>query len=249
MTENSVSKIAVFGAGIMGRGIAQAFLMGGYEVSLLSRTDRTLDAAKRHISESLEKMKARDLVSDPKERLSRLSLTRDRAEALEGAILLSEAIEEDLEVKRGVFLEAERLAGKETVFATNASHLDPEAIFEPLATRYRCLIAHWFNPAQLIPLVEVAKLSGTDEKYWHVAIDILKRAGKTAVKLKKPVQGLIINRLFSAMAREAIHLLDSGVADPCEMDEAVKASIGIRIFCLGVFKTMDLGDRGSRASL
>jgi 3-hydroxybutyryl-CoA dehydrogenase len=93
----------------------------------------------------------------------------------------------------------------------------------------------------LIPLVEVARLSYTDEVYWEKTVEILKKAGKVAVKLKKPIQGLLINRIFSAMAREACYLCDSGVADVEDIDEAIKATIGLRNFCIGVFKTMDLG--------
>jgi 3-hydroxybutyryl-CoA dehydrogenase len=234
-------KIAVFGGGIMGRGIAQAFLMGGCRVALLSRSQDTLAQARAHIQTSLAGLQASALLADPEAALNRLTLTRDRAEALQGARLLAEAVDEDLAVKRRLFAEAEALAGPETIFATNTSHLDPEAVFSELATRRRCLAAHWFNPAQLIPLVEVAKLSHTDEDCWETAVALLKAVGKMAVKLKKPIQGLLINRLFCALAREACYLNDQGVADVEEIDEAVKATIGIRNFCIGVFKTMDLG--------
>jgi 3-hydroxyacyl-CoA dehydrogenase len=89
--------------------------------------------------------------------------------------------------------------------------------------------------------VEVAKLSYTDPALWEWTVGLLRSCGKTAVKLKKPIQGLLINRLFSAMAREAIYLRDLGVADAEEIDEAVKATIGVRNCAIGVFKTMDLG--------
>jgi 3-hydroxybutyryl-CoA dehydrogenase len=240
-TSSAGEKITVFGGGIMGRGIAQAFLMGGHKVSLLSRKETTLSAAKTHIAASLETLGTFGLVQDPKGTLERLSLTTDKAEALDGAVLLAEAIDEKLELKREVFAECERFASAETIFTTNASHLNPEDIFSNLATRRRCLAAHWFNPAQLIPLVEVAKLSYTDEVYWDKTVDILKKAGKAAVKLKKPIQGLLINRLFCAIAREACYLNDIGVADVAEIDEAVMATFGIRNFCIGLFKTMDLG--------
>ena len=155
--------------------------------------------------------------------------------------MVAEAIEESLEAKRALFSECERLAPKEAVLATNASHLDPEEIFVRLQSKGRCLAAHWFNPAQLIPLVEVARLSYTEESHFEKAVGMLKAAGKVAVKLKRPIQGLIINRIFCAMAREACHLLEAGVADVSEIDEAIKATIGIRGFAIGVFKTMDLG--------
>jgi 3-hydroxybutyryl-CoA dehydrogenase len=101
--------------------------------------------------------------------------------------------------------------------------------------------ARWFNPARLIPLVEVAKLSRATAATQDRTVAILKAAGKVAVKLKKPIQGLLINRIFCAMAREACHPLEEGVADADQIDEAVKATIGIRNFAIGVFKTMDLG--------
>ena len=225
----------------MGRGIAQAFLMGGHPVTLLSRTQTTLDQARNHIQASLESLASFGLLSDAQAALGRLTLTRDRAEALTGIVLLAEAVDEDLAVKRALFAECEKLAPAEAVFATNASHLDPEEIFSGLETRERCLAAHWFNPAQLVPLVEVARLSYTGAAYWEKTVALRRAAGKTAVKLKKPIQGLIVNRLFSALAREACYLLDQGVAEAEEIDEAVKATIGIRNFCIGVFKTMDLG--------
>ncbi|MDR1920698.1 MAG: 3-hydroxyacyl-CoA dehydrogenase family protein [Candidatus Adiutrix sp.] len=238
---SSREKVAVFGGGIMGRGIAQAFLMGGYRATLLSRSEATLAAARAHIAASLEKLGSFGLARDPEGALARLTTTTDKAEALKGAVLLAEAIDERLEAKQELFAECERWADSETIFATNASHLDPEEIFSGLASRKRCLAAHWFNPAQLVPLVEVARLSYTEAVYWEKTVEMLKRAGKTAVKLKKPIQGLLINRLFCALAREACHLNDIGVADIEEIDEAVKATIGLRNFCIGVFKTMDLG--------
>jgi 3-hydroxybutyryl-CoA dehydrogenase len=240
MTKTDI-KIAVLGAGIMGRGIAQAFAMGGSRVALLSRKEATLASAMAHIGTNLELLGSFELVADPRGALGRLSPTTNLAQALDGAALIAEAIDEALPAKRALFSKCERLAGPRAIFATNASHLDPEDIFAHLATRDRCLAAHWFNPAQLIPLVEVAKLSGTGEEPFERAVGILRGAGKVAVKLKKPVQGLLVNRLFCAMAREACHLLELGVADAEDIDEAVKNTIGIRNFAIGVFKTMDFG--------
>ncbi|MDL2259850.1 3-hydroxyacyl-CoA dehydrogenase family protein [Deltaproteobacteria bacterium OttesenSCG-928-K17] len=242
MTVIPGTKIAVFGGGIMGQGICQALLMGGYDIALCDISPQALDTAKAHIKTSLEDLHKAELLKDPAGALGRLSLTTDRAEALKGAVMLMEVIFEDLEVKRSFFAECEQYADAETIFATNTSHLNPEDIFSQLKTRHRAVAAHWFNPAHLIPLVEVAKLSYTDEKYWLKTVDILNDAGKVAVAMKKPVQGLIINRIFSAMAREACYLNDQGVADVEEIDKAIMATIGYRQFCIGVFKTMDLGN-------
>ncbi|MDL2226221.1 3-hydroxyacyl-CoA dehydrogenase family protein [Deltaproteobacteria bacterium OttesenSCG-928-M10] len=234
-------KIAVFGGGIMGRGICQAFLMGGYKVHLCSRTSRTILSAEAHIRASLENLQIYGLLKDAKDAMSRLTTGTDKAEALDGAMMLMEVISENLELKKSFFAECEKYADPEAIFASNTSHLDPEAIFADLDTKHRCLIAHWFNPAQLMPLVEVAKLSYTDPVYWEKTVAMLKDAGKVAVKIKRPIQGLLINRLFTALIREACYLNDLGIADVEEIDEAIKASIGIRNFCIGVFKTIDLG--------
>lgn len=241
MTIKPGTKIAVFGGGIMGQGICQALLMGGYEVTLCDISQEALETAKAHIKTSLEDMGTAGLLKNPAGALSRLTITTDKAVALKGAILLMEVIFEDLKVKREFFAECEKYADPETIFATNTSHLNPEDIFSELKTNHRAVAAHWFNPAQLIPLVEVAKLSYTDEKYWHKTIELLNDAGKVAVAMKKPIQGLIINRIFSAMAREACYLNDQGVAEVEEIDKAIMATIGFRQFCIGVFKTMDFG--------
>lgn len=241
MTVTPGTKIAVFGGGIMGQGICQALLMGGYDITLCDISQNSLETAKAHIKTSLEDLHKFELLADPQGALRRLSLTTDQAEALKGAVMAMEVIFEDLEVKRAFFAECEKHADPETIFATNTSHLNPEEIFSTLKSRHRAVAAHWFNPAQLIPLVEVAKLSYTDEKYWLKTVDILNAAGKVAVAMKKPVQGLIINRIFSAMAREACYLNDQGVAEVEEIDKAIMATIGYRQFCIGVFKTMDFG--------
>ncbi len=241
MTGTSGTKIAVFGGGIMGQGICQALLMGGYDVTLCDISEAALETAKAHIETSLEDLAAFELLKDPREALARLTVTTDKAAACKDAAMIMEVVFEDLEVKRKLFAELESYAGPEAIFATNTSHLNPEDIFSQLKTNHRALAAHWFNPAQLVPLVEVAKLSYTEEKYWRRTIDLLNDAGKVAVGLKKPIQGLLINRIFSAMAREACYLNDQGVAEVEEIDKAVMATIGMRQFCIGVFKTMDLG--------
>jgi len=241
MTVKPGTKIAVFGGGIMGQGICQALLMGGYDITLCDISKEALETARAHIKTSLEDLARFELLRDPAAALARLSITTDKAEACQGAVMIMEVVFEELEIKRALFAECEKYADPEAIFATNTSHLNPEDIFSQLKTNRRAVAAHWFNPAQLIPLVEVAKLSYTDEKYWLKTVELLKDAGKVAVGLKKPIQGLLINRIFSAMAREACYLNDQGVADVEEIDEAIKATIGIRNFCIGVFKTMDLG--------
>lgn len=154
---------------------------------------------------------------------------------------MMETVPEDMGLKQALFARFEANCPAPTILATNTSDLPPLEIFKRVKNSSRVIMAHWFNPPHLMPTVEVARLPDTDPKNWNLAVQVIQKAGKQAIKVAKPVQGLIVNRIAAAILREALDLVEQGVADAKDIDDAIKGSLAFRNVCVGFIKAMDLG--------
>jgi 3-hydroxyacyl-CoA dehydrogenase len=235
-----VKKVAVMGAGTMGPGLAQVFASAGHPVSLYSRTAATLEQALSVAASNMETfvrhgLLAAESVSDI---LARISLTQSLEEAGSEASLVIESIAENLEAKRLVFEELDRACPAHAVFASNSSYLN---IFEVMPQRRlpRTIIAHWFAPPQIIPLVEVVRGSETSPETVRLVVDLLKKVGKVPTVMEKFVPGFCVNRLLRIIGREVFFLLDNGYMTADQLDQAVKASIIPRALVLGFVQRYD----------
>jgi 3-hydroxybutyryl-CoA dehydrogenase len=192
-------RAAVLGAGVMGRNIAKVLLRGGHEVALYSRTEQTLLDAGR----SLER-----------EAATRIVYTTSIGEASSGAGLIIESVPESLALKVLVLREVESAAPARAVIASNTSSLPLPRLAEALVEPERFLGLHWFNPAHLIPLVEVVPIERTDPSVVEWSMALLADLGKRPLALSRPVAGFLANRLQYALIREALQLVDDGTATP-----------------------------------
>jgi 3-hydroxybutyryl-CoA dehydrogenase len=243
MKLQEIRDITVLGAGIMGHGIAQSFLMGGYPVRLYDIKESILDTAKAHIEESLGLFRQFDLIAEPDidPALQRLSTTTDLKGAVEGSDFIVEAAPEDLSLKQGLFQQVESLCGRDTIIATNTSSLTLKDIGARVKDKERLVITHWFNPPHIVPTVEVVKAEQTSEETMETTYELLAKIGKLPVKIYEELPGFVVNRIQIAMVREVFDLYEKGVASAEDIDKAVKGSFGFRLASIGPLLTADLG--------
>ena len=240
MDVKDVNKVAVVGAGTMGPGLAQVFASAGHPVSLYSRTAATLERALSVAASNMETFVRHGLLAAESvpDILTRISPTQSLEEAGSEASLVIESIAESLEAKRLVFEEMDRACPADAVFASNTSYLN---IFEVVPERRlpRTIIAHWFAPPQIIPLVEVVRGSETSPETVRLVVDLLKKVGKVPTVMEKFVPGFCVNRLLRIIGREVFFLLDNGYMTADQLDQAVKASLIPRALVLGFVQRYD----------
>ena len=238
-----VRKIAVIGGGAMGRGCAQVFAAAGYPVSLQSRKLETLAKAMETIRHDLGFLAERGVGhrEDIDAIVARVQPTQSQKEALDGADFVLECAFEDLELKQQLFREMDQAAKPDAVLATNTSVMSIIEIASKSEHRERILGTHWWNPPILIPLVEVVRTEQVADWAVSLTMDLMWKIGKHPVLVKKDVPGFVANRLQHALWREAISIVERGIADAKTVDESIKFGFGMR---LPVFAPLETADSG-----
>ncbi|MDR0446226.1 MAG: 3-hydroxyacyl-CoA dehydrogenase family protein [Oscillospiraceae bacterium] len=237
-----IKKIAVLGAGTMGPGIAQMFAIGGYSVTMWTRSEETREKAKAALLKSIVTFAEEGLIPTDQidDVFAHVTFAPTVEEAVAGADLIQETIVENKDAKTELYKTLLTAAPRDSIIASNTSALN---VFElvPEALLPRMVIAHWYAPAQLIPLVEVVKSEKAPQKLADITVALLEKCGKTPVLMKKFIQGYIANRMQMCLNQEVFHLLDNGYCTPEDIDKAVKASFIPRAVVLGLCKRADFG--------
>ena len=243
MKLEEIHKISVLGAGIMGHGIAQSFIMGGYPVMLYDIQDSVLKTAKAHIEKNLRLFAEFDLIKEEEigPCLHRLTTTADLRHCVEESDFILEAAPEDLQLKQNLFEEVTSYCKKDTILASNTSSLTLTEIGMQVKEKGRLVTTHWFNPPHIVPTVEVVKAEWTSEETFETAYALLLKIKKVPVRINKELPGFLINRIQMAMVREILDLYEKDVASAEDIDKAVRGSIGFRLASIGPLLTMDLG--------
>jgi 3-hydroxyacyl-CoA dehydrogenase len=238
-----VERVAVVGAGLMGHGIAQVFALSGFRTRLQDVSPERLQGALRAVEADLALLVEEAAASqqEAEAALGRIEATPELEAAVAGADLVVEAIPEVLAAKQELFERLGRLAGPRTILASNTSTLPITRIAERSRAAGRVVLTHFFNPAHLVPLVEVLPHPSAPPEVLEATLDLLRRIGKRPVRLRREVPGFIANRLQAAMVREAFHLLEQGVADAEDIDVAVTEGPGFRWPFLGPLAIADYG--------
>lgn len=250
----SVTRVAVIGAGTMGEGIAQSFAEAGISVCLYDPEPDALKRCRRQIGDNVRIARARGIEGpDPRAVTKNIDVLHSTTPlaAAAGAHLVVESVPEQLELKQELFGELAQLP-ESVVLVTNTSSMTVDAIAQDIPRAERVAGLHYFNPAHIIPAVEIH--AGVATRGWVLEglRALMVRCGKVPLVVKKNLPGLVINRLTAALMREIGHLLDEDVIEPDELDRAVKASIGMRMACVGPmegsdFTGLDIGARVQRA--
>ena len=220
---------------MVGHGLALHFAKAGCQVSLYSRTQQTLDKALESIEANLRVLlQGQASVEDEaKKIISRIRTTRSLNQAVAKAPIIIESVAEDLKIKQDLFRELDQMCPGDVILATNTSVISITAIASKAKKRDRIIGTHFWFPPYLIPLVEVVKGKDTSDETMETTYQFMKKAGKHPIKCLKDVPGFVANRLQHALWREAISIVEKGIADAATVDDAIKQSFGIRIRCSG----------------
>ena len=242
MQVDEIRKVAVVGAGLMGHGIAQECALGGYEVRLVSRSKESLERALHNIRGNLDRLMGFGIVSREQAEVvpDNIYPTTECAEAIDSADVVIESVYEDLELKKQIFQQLDEMCSERTILASNTSSLMPSAFAAATRRPDRVLVTHYANPPYLIPLVEIVRARNTSDETVVTISGLLEKLGKRTIVAQKEVPGFILNRLQAALLREALWLVENGVASPQEVDVGIRNSIGRRWAVAGVFEIFDL---------
>lgn len=225
--------VTIVGAGLMGTGIAQVFLVAGHDVVLHDFCDDALSEARAGIEDIYSQLQ---LVPD----FSRLALDEDLAHAVEAADVVIEAVVENLEVKRDIFDRMSKSAGPDTILASNTSAIPIGKIAAGLNNPGRIVGTHFWNPPWAVDLVEVVQGKETLPEIVQRMMQLLSDACMQPVHVRRDVPGCIGNRLQHALKREAIALVENGICDAETIDTVVKSGFGRRLAALGPLEQSDL---------
>jgi enoyl-CoA hydratase / 3-hydroxyacyl-CoA dehydrogenase len=235
---SSINRITVLGSGIMGHGIAQVSAMAGYNVTLRDIDRSFLDKAMEKIQWSLNKLveKQKITTNQAEDILGRILPVVDLREALRGADMLIEAVPEDMNLKRKVYKEINQCSETKTIYASNTSTLPITELGELTNRPEHFIGLHFFNPPQLMQLVEVIPGKLTNQDITDKAMDYVLRIGKQPILCRKDVAGFIVNRIFIPLVHEAAYCQDRDKASILQIDSAVKFKMA---FPMGIFELAD----------
>jgi enoyl-CoA hydratase / 3-hydroxyacyl-CoA dehydrogenase len=238
MSLSTINKITILGSGIMGHGIAQVSAMAGYNVALRDIEQAFLDKAMERIRWSLNKLVEKQKVSQAEadKIFARITPVVDLKQALKGADLLIEAVPEDMNLKRKVYAEVENSAESKTLYASNTSTLPITEVAALTSRPERFIGLHFFNPPQLMPLVEVIPGNKTNQTMIDMATGLVQKIGKQPVLCKKDVAGFIVNRIFIPLVHEAVYCQERDNVSMTTIDSAVKFKLS---FPMGIFELAD----------
>ena len=242
MTLEEILHIAVIGAGLMGHGIAQEFATAGYTVHLHDITDEKLATAQAQIEKNLHLLAENGIITAENiaSTLQRIQTTTDLAAVAENADFVVEAVSENLPMKQQIFAELDAMCQPHTILASNTTALMPSQIGAKAQRRDKILNTHYFNPPYLIPLVELIPSPETSADTVSVTKELLMHVGKTPAVLEKEALGFVGPRLQAALIREAIFIVEQGIASAETVDLVVRNSFGRRLSAAGPFEVFEL---------
>jgi enoyl-CoA hydratase / 3-hydroxyacyl-CoA dehydrogenase len=234
----NIKNITVLGSGIMGHGIAQVSAMAGYNIVLRDIEQQFLDKAMEKIRWSLDKFVSKQKISQQEAQniLARITLKVDLGDALKNCDLMIEAIPEIMDLKKKVYSEVDKVSEKKTLYASNTSTLPITEIANTLSRPEQFIGIHFFNPPQLMKLVEVIPGQKTSKELVEVALNFVKSISKEPVLCKKDVVGFIVNRIFIPLVHEAAWAMDRTKTSMTEIDSSVKFTLK---FPMGIFELAD----------
>ena len=224
-----MEKIVVIGTGTMAVGIAAGFIDAGMEVVVLGRS---IEKAQATLT-GAHKLAAALASGAPASRTLTTAATIAAWNEWPNVAWVIETVAENFELKRELFAALDARVPAGVPIGSNSSGFPISRIAAGLATRHRMFNAHYFMPAHLVPLVEVALGEDSDPALGEAVCALYRRAGKKPVLVKKDIPGFLANRIQHALMREALALIESGIASPADVDTAVRYSFGFRYAACG----------------
>ena len=240
-----IKKISVIGAGTMGHSIASAFALYGYSVNLFDTYDEQLKKVKDMMEKEMLELVEGQLFDEAqvKKALANVTLFNDLEAATKDSDYVIEAIPEKIELKRELFADLDKFTPKHAILATNTSSLNLEDMMVAVSDERKknMIVNHWYNPGLLMPLVELSYFGNMPEDIYKEVEKLYKTIKKQTVKVLKSVPGLVANRIQQGVAREVFSLIEQGIADPAEIDKALKFGPAFRYATTGQLEVADMG--------
>ncbi|HBY92954.1 MAG TPA: 3-hydroxybutyryl-CoA dehydrogenase [Chloroflexi bacterium] len=242
MSRNQVQTVAIVGAGTMGPGMSGVFARHGFDVRLTDVKPDVLERATGTLDIVYKTLIGGGFMTEAEAEAgrARVKLTLDLAEAVDGADFVLEAIPERLEIKETFFREAEGMVRNDTILASNTSGIPITKIGEAVQRPERLVGMHWSNPPHLIPVIEVIKGAQTSDETVAATRRVVERIDMIPVLVKRDVQGFVENRILYAIMREALHLLEEGIASAEDIDTITKWGIGYKLAVIGPLELLDV---------
>lgn len=237
-----ITNVAIIGGGLMGCGIAQVFAANEMLSVTLYDSFCSKEALVERVTGNLKVLENKGVIDTDTTNaiLSRVIPSSCLEDAVKDADIIIECIPEDMKLKQELFRDLEPMCKAGTIFATNTSVMSITEISELTVDKSRVVGTHFWNPPYLIPLVEVVKAEETSDEAMDAVMTFMKEAGKHPIRVNKDVPGFVANRLQHALWREAISIVEHGIADAKTVDEAVKMSFGLRLPVLGPIENADM---------
>ena len=240
-----IKNISVIGAGTMGHGIAEVFAMYNYKVSIYDRNRKNHENVIAEIKNELEFMAEENYIEKEivEAALSNIKIFSNLEEAVKNADYIIESIPEILELKQELFNELDKICPKHTILSSNTSSLSLSKLIENISVerKKRIMICHWYNPAHLIPIIELSYFGNMPEEIFSEVYNLYLSIEKQPINVKKDISGMIANRMLHALAREAFHLIEIDAVSPEDIEKALKYGPGFRSATTGILESADLG--------
>jgi 3-hydroxybutyryl-CoA dehydrogenase len=242
MSTKNTEKILIVGTGTMGEGIAQTFAQNGFTVRLVARREEPLTRALGQLQQNIKQFIEFGLIKESVDQvMARIEgiVTTDMVKAVEGCSYVVETIREVLEDKRAL-LSSIQAVNPNVVIGSNTGSMTVDSLAEGMPRPENIIGIHYFNPAHIIPLVEIHRGSQTSDAAFELTQRMMQESGKKTALVRKELPGFIVNRVMGAITREIHYLLDQGVCTPEDVNTAIKSSTGFRFACLGPMEVDDM---------
>uniref|UniRef100_A0AAA9TVL7 Crystallin lambda 1 n=1 Tax=Bos taurus TaxID=9913 RepID=A0AAA9TVL7_BOVIN len=235
--------VAVVGSGLIGRSWAMLFASAGFRVKLFDIEPRQVTDALVSLRKEMKMLELSGYLKGElgaEEQLSLISGCSDLREAVEGALHVQECVPENLELKRKLFAQLDKIADDHVILSSSSSCLLPSKLFAGLAHVKQCLVAHPVNPPYYVPLVELVPHPETAPATVDRTYALMRRVGQSPVRLLREIDGFALNRLQYAVIAEAWRLVEEGVVSPGDLDLVMSDGLGLRYAFIGPLETMHL---------
>ena len=240
--KNKKTKVALIGCGLIGQSWAVSFLSAGFSVSLFDPTEGVTETAKEKIKFKLKDLQNLGLIADNNisEYLEKTHLAQSLSEATHDSIYIQESGPENLEIKKKLTHEIDKVTPTNIPIASSTSGIPTSFYANDVLGKYRCLVAHPINPPHLIPAVEVVPAPFTKGAVTQRVKEIIRSINKVPIELTKEIPGFVVNRLQGALLAEAFELKKEGIASAEDIDTAISHGLGLRWSFMGPFQTIHL---------
>lgn len=238
----NIKTVVIAGAGIMGASLAQLFAQYNYDVVIYDNSPENIKKGERQIElNQTELLASKELsMQESKNIVSRITFTTDMA-CFKKADFVLEAIIEKMEIKKEFWKAVSEIAPEDTILASNTSGLSITEIATVVKNPERFCGMHWVNPPHIVPLVEIISGGKTDKEAPDIVYQVAKSLHRKPVMVRKDAKGFVLNRLQYALLREALHIVEKGIASMEDVDNVMKYGLGMRYAAIGPFETVDLG--------